>query len=85
MRAGAVILAVLAMTGTAAADTIQLFAAGSLKAALTDMAKAYEATNGNKVEARYGPSGALKGDISMGAKAVVFASANLEHPQALHD
>ena len=57
MRAGAMILAMLAMTGPAAADTIQLFAAGSLKTALTEVAKAYEAASGNKVEARYGPSG----------------------------
>jgi len=41
-----VILAMLAMTGPAAADTIQLFAAGSLKAALTDVATAYEAAGG---------------------------------------
>jgi molybdenum ABC transporter molybdate-binding protein len=81
----AVILAMLAMTGPAAADTIQLFAAGSLKAALTDVATAYEAASGNKVEARYGPSGLLKDDISKGAKADVFASANMEHPQALND
>ena len=85
MRAGVMILAMLAMTGPAAADTIQLFAAGSLKAALTDVAKAYEAASGNKVEARYGPSGLLKGEISKGTKADVFASANMEHPQALHD
>ena len=85
MLAGAVILAMLAMTGSAAAHTIQLFAAGSLKAALTDVAKAYEAASGNKVEARYGPSGLLKNDISKGTKADVFASANMEHPQALHD
>jgi ABC-type molybdate transport system substrate-binding protein len=52
MRAGAMILAMLAMTGPAAADTIQLFAAGSLKAALTDVAKAYEAMTGNKIDAQ---------------------------------
>jgi ABC-type molybdate transport system substrate-binding protein len=80
----AVILAMLAMTGPAAADTIQLFAAGSLKAALTDVATAYEAASGNKVEARYGPSGLLKNDISKGAKADVFASANMHHPKALN-
>jgi molybdenum ABC transporter molybdate-binding protein len=85
MRAGAVILAVLAMTGPAAADTIQLFAAGSLKGALTEVAKAYEAASGNKVEARYGPSGLLKNEIAKGAKADVFASANMQHPQALQD
>ena len=85
MRAGAMIPAMLAMTGPAAADTIQLFAAGSLKAALTDVAKAYEAASGNKIEARYGPSGLLKNEISNGTKADVFASANMQHPQALHD
>ncbi len=63
--------------------TIQLYAAGSLKAALTDVAKAYEAASGNKVEAKFGPSGLLKDEIAGGAKADVFASANMEHPQAL--
>src|SRR5262249_1075711 len=33
----------------------------------------------------YGPSGLLKNQISEGAKADVFASANMEHPEALHD
>lgn len=35
MRTGAMTLAMLAMTGPAAAETVQLYAAGSLKAALT--------------------------------------------------
>jgi molybdate transport system substrate-binding protein len=79
------ILAILAMAGPAAAETIQLYAAGSLKAALTDVSKAYETSTGSKVEAKYGPSGLLKNEISGGAQAEVFASANMEHPQALHD
>ena len=62
MRASAVILAILAMTGPAAAETIQLYAAGSLNAALTDVSKAYEASTGSKVEGKYGPSGLLKGE-----------------------
>ena len=33
MRAGTMMLAMLAMTGPAAAETVQLYAAGSLKAA----------------------------------------------------
>ena len=84
-RASAIILAVIAMTVPAAAETVQLYAAGSLKGALTDIAKAYEASTGNKVEAKYGPSGLLKNEITSGAQADVFASANMEHPQALHD
>ncbi len=85
MRAGAIALAMLAMTGSAAAETIQLFAAGSLKGALTDLARAFEAKTGNQVETRFGPSGLLRTEIAGGAKADVFASANLTHPRALHD
>jgi molybdate transport system substrate-binding protein len=75
----------IVMTSPALADTIQLYAAGSLKGALTDVAKAYEASTGNKVEMKYGASGLLKKEITEGAKADVFASANMEHPQALFD
>src|SRR5262249_54362417 len=74
-----------AMTGPATAETVQLYAAGSLKAALTDVSRAYEARTGTRVEAKYGPSGLLKDEIAGGAKADVFASANMGHPQALHD
>ena len=83
MRAAALILTMLVMTGPAAAETVQLYAAGSLKNALDGMAKAYEGASGNKVEAKYGASGLLKTEISSGAKADIFASANMEHPQAL--
>jgi molybdate transport system substrate-binding protein len=90
MRVAAIALAILAMTGfamtgPAMSETIQLYAAGSLKAALTDVAKAYEAASANKVEAKWGASGLLKNEIAAGAKTDVFASANMEHPQALHD
>ena len=71
------------MNSSALADTVQLYAAGSLKGALSDVAKAYEVSTGNKVEMKYGPSGLLKKEIAEGAKADVFASANMEHPQAL--
>jgi molybdate transport system substrate-binding protein len=74
------------MMGNAAnAETVTLYAAGSLKAALSDIAKAYEGASGNKVAAKYGPSGLLKSEIAGGAKADVFVSANMAHPQALHE
>jgi molybdate transport system substrate-binding protein len=85
MRAHFMILAMLAMVGQAAGGTIQLFAAGSLRGALTDVANAYEASSGDKVAAKYSASGLLKNEISAGAKVDVFASANMEHPQSLHD
>jgi ABC-type molybdate transport system substrate-binding protein len=64
---------------------IRLYAAGSLKGALADVAKAYETAGGDKVETTFGPSGLLKDEIAGGTEADVFASANMEHPRALHD
>jgi molybdenum ABC transporter molybdate-binding protein len=75
---------VLAMTTQArATDPVQLYAAGSLRAALTEIAAAFEVQIGIKVQAKFGPSGTLKDEIAGGARADVFASANMEHPQAL--
>jgi molybdenum ABC transporter molybdate-binding protein len=67
------------------AESISLYAAGSLKAALTGVATAFEAASANKVLVKYGPSGLLREEIAGGAAAHVFASANMEHPQSLHD
>jgi molybdenum ABC transporter molybdate-binding protein len=77
-------IGLITMAGSACADSIKLYAAGSLKGALTDVAKAYEAKSGHKVEAKFGPSGLLRREIAGGAKADVFASANMMHPRALH-
>jgi molybdenum ABC transporter molybdate-binding protein len=66
-------------------DPIRLFSAGSLRGALTDLAKAFQAASGNTIEAKYGPSGLLKNEIAEGAPAHLFTSANMEHPQSLHD
>src|SRR5262249_40006958 len=60
-----------------------LHAAGSLRTALTEVAAAFEAASAQRVRAKYGPSGTLKDEILGGAHAEVFASANMEHPQAL--
>lgn len=85
MRNVAIALAMMAMTGPAAAESVSLYAAGSLKAALTDVATAFEKASGSKVVAKYGPSGLLRQEIAGGAAAHVFASANMEHPKSLHD
>ena len=66
-----------------AAELVVLHAAGSLRTALTEVAGAFEAAAGPKVQAKYGASGTLKEEIARGAHAEVFASANMEHPQAL--
>jgi molybdate transport system substrate-binding protein len=75
---------VLMMTMQArATDPVQLYAAGSLRAALTEIAATFETQAGIKVQPKFGPSGTLKDEIAAGARADVFASANMEHPQAL--
>src|SRR5215813_9734043 len=80
--AAAVVVATITMQAKAT-DPVQLYAAGSLRAALSEIATAFEATAGVKVQAKFGPSGTLKDEIAAGARANVFASANMEHPQAL--
>ena len=73
----------LLMTPAIAADAVLLHAAGSLRGALTEVAQGFEKSSGLKVQAKFGASGLLKDEIAAGAKAEVFASANMEHPQAL--
>jgi ABC-type molybdate transport system substrate-binding protein len=72
-----------AWSAVMAADPVTLHAAGSLKAALTDVAAAYEQAYGTPVEAEFAASGLLRERIEGGAPADVFASANMAHPAAL--
>src|SRR5262249_4337465 len=51
--------------------------------ALTEVAARFETATGSKVQAKFGASGLLRDEIAAGAKAEIFASANMEHPQAL--
>jgi molybdenum ABC transporter molybdate-binding protein len=84
--ARAILLAVAGTAMTSAADAnepVLLHAAGSLRAALDEVATAFEAVAAIKVEAKYGPSGTLRNEIAAGGRAQVFASANMEHPQSL--
>lgn len=78
------VLVVLNMSSTARAETIHLYAAGSLRAALSELAKAFEAESKTSVQAKFGPSGLLKDEIMGGGKVDVFASANMRHPQELN-
>ena len=66
-----------------ASDTVLLHAAGSLRGALTEVSQEFEKSSHLKVQAKFGASGLLKDEIAGGARAEVFASANMEHPQAL--
>jgi accessory colonization factor AcfC len=44
------------MSGMARADMVQLYAAGSLRAALNDVGNAFHTRFGIAVQAKYGPS-----------------------------
>lgn len=75
---------VSAQTDTSTASpTITVYAAGSLRAALDEVARAFEQAQGARVAMTYGASGLLKNRIVAGEAPQVFASANTEHPQAL--
>ncbi|MFH0782923.1 MAG: molybdate ABC transporter substrate-binding protein [Pseudomonadota bacterium] len=76
-------LSILFLPFLCQAETVNLFAAGSLKAALGEATKAFEQVSGNTVYSEFGPSGLLRQRIEKEGQAHIFASANMEHPQAL--
>jgi molybdate transport system substrate-binding protein len=87
LRILSTLIAALVAVSAAAADTsvVRLHAAGSLRAAMTDIAKAYTATYGTRVEAVFGGSGGLRERLLKGEPGDVFASADMGNPQALTD
>ena len=67
----------------AAAAPVQVYAAGSLRQALTAMASQYQLRTGQKVALTFGACGLLRERIENGEPAQVFASADTDHPQRL--
>ena len=83
-RLALAILITLAASTMAHAETVNLYAAGSLKAALTEVARAFEAKQpGTRVAAEFAASGLLRERIEGGEPAHVFASADTGHPARL--
>jgi molybdate transport system substrate-binding protein len=76
-------LLALSMPLSVSADSLTLYAAGSLKAALGDVAASYEKIYKIKVTTKFGPSGLLRKAIEGGENPDVFASANMAHPEKL--
>lgn len=68
-----------------ATHDIRLYAAGSLRNALIELAAAYTQAYGAQVETTFSPSGLLRQRIESGERPDLFASANRHHPQALAD
>src|SRR4051794_39384980 len=71
-------LAVPFLSAAAQAADVTVFAAASLKNALDDAGKRYEAKTGDKVIVSYAASSALAKQIENGAPADIFFSADLD-------
>lgn len=60
-----------------------IYAAGSLRTALTQIAQDFAAQDPPAAKLVFGASGLLRDRLASGERADLFASANMEHPQAL--
>lgn len=78
-----VVLLVLSLPLPVSAEALNLYAAGSLKAALGEVTASYEKTYKTKVVTKFGPSGLLREALEKGEKADVFASADMSNPEKL--
>lgn len=78
-----VALLVISMPLSVSADSLKLYAAGSLKEALSNVATSFEKTYKTKVTTKFGPSGLLRKAIEGGENPDVFASADMAHPEKL--
>lgn len=74
---------VLSISLSVSAESLTLYAAGSLKTAMGDIAASYEKAYKTKVSTKFDPSGLLRKAIESGETPDVFASANMAHPEKL--
>jgi molybdate transport system substrate-binding protein len=80
----AVCVGLMGAAAMAQADELRVHSAGSLRAALTEAARAFEAARpALKLVLVFGASGLLKDRLLGGERTDVFASANMAHPAAL--
>nr|WKF60704.1 Molybdate-binding protein ModA [Paraburkholderia busanensis] len=66
-----------------AAPAITIYTAGSMSGALGEITRQYTSETGQPVQLVSGPAGALLDKIEHSAKADIFVSANMAHPQRL--
>ncbi|CAN5366000.1 molybdate ABC transporter substrate-binding protein [soil metagenome] len=64
---------------------LTVYAAGSATGVLVAMLKRYEAETGRHVDLQTGPAGLMREKIEKGGQADLFISANMTHPQRLHE
>lgn len=67
------------------AEPVAVVAAGSLRDAFSEIARAHEAATGQKLALSFAASGLLRERIEKGEPAQVFASADMGNPQKLAD
>ncbi|HXP96927.1 MAG TPA: extracellular solute-binding protein [Telmatospirillum sp.] len=68
-----------------AEQALRVYAAGSLKGALSEAAQAFSTQEGIAVQTTFGASGMLRDRLRAGETAEVFASADMGNPQSLAD
>ncbi len=93
LRFGGVALAVIILVGSfmpqlsraQEGQSVRLHAAGSLKATMTEMAQAFAASSGIRVEPVFSSSGLLRERFEKGEGGDVFASADMGNPLKLRE
>ncbi|HEY1505872.1 MAG TPA: molybdate ABC transporter substrate-binding protein [Stellaceae bacterium] len=75
--------AVIAPSRAADAPSVRLYAAGSLRSAMLEIAKGFTAAYGLTVDANFKSSGLLREGFEQGTAGDVFASADMGNPQKL--
>ncbi len=89
VRTSLTAVALAALTACATPDAtvtkepLQVYAAGSLREVMTEIARNHETRTGQKIALTFGASGLLRERIEKGEGAQVFASADTQHPQRL--
>jgi molybdate transport system substrate-binding protein len=77
------IVAFMAVSTQARADTLKVMAAGSLRAAVTDLLHRFPLQSDTVGPPEFGASGLVRQKIENGAAVDVFASADMEQPRQL--
>jgi molybdate transport system substrate-binding protein len=71
------------LPGAASADSLRIYAAGSLAGAFSEIIKVFPAGSDVVLTPVFGPSGALRGKIEHGEVADILASADMTQPRML--
>jgi len=73
----------VATAGPASADELVVYAAGSLREAMTQIARDFPARTGTVVRTEFGPSRVMRERIEKGKRVDLLASADMGHPLRL--